>query len=72
MPPTPLQQLATLSGELGNPGAAALYTTARKRKIEVSRAEVKEFVSKQGQKQLFAPVQPAKGKSATEQVERLS
>ena len=30
---------------------------------------MKEFVSKQGQKQRFAPVQPAKGKSATEGID---
>ena len=61
-----MQALAELSDQLGNPGAQKLYLEARRRKIPVSRAQVQDLVKRQGQRQLFQPVQPSKGKSAAE------
>ena len=61
-----MQALAELSDQLGNPGAQKLYLEARRRKIPVSRAQVQDLVKRQGQRQLFQPVQPSKGQSAAE------
>ena len=61
-----MEALAELSDQLGNPGAQKLYLEARRRKIPVSRAQVQDLVKRQGQRQLFQPVQPSKGQSAAE------
>jgi hypothetical protein len=39
---------------------------ARKRNIAVTKQQVKDFVRKQGQKQIFRPLPPAAGKTASE------
>ena len=61
-----MQALAELSDQLGNPGAQKLFLEARRRKIPVTRAQVQNLVKRQGQRQLFQPVQPSRGKSAAE------
>jgi len=61
-----LARLRALSKELGSPGALALYTAARKRGIVVTRQQVKEFVSKQGENHFFTSVQPSAGKTVAE------
>ena len=58
--------LKTLSKELGSPGALALYTAARKRGIAVTRQQVKELVSEQGETQIFTAVQRSAGRSVAE------
>jgi hypothetical protein len=58
--------LRALSKELGSPGALALYTAARKRGINITRKQVKDLVSKQGENQIFTAVQKSAGKSTAE------
>ncbi len=62
-------QVNALSDRLGNPGVAKLFAAAKKANINVSRKQVTEFVGRQGQRQVFMPVQPSKGKSASEGVD---
>lgn len=61
-----MEALVELSDQLGNPGAAKLFLEAKRRKIKVSRAQVEALVKRQGNRQLFNPVQPSRGKSAAE------
>lgn len=60
------QTLASLSSELGNPGAAALWTAARRAKLEVSKAQVQAFVKANSTKQILGAPQRAEGKSVSE------
>ena len=59
-------ELEELAQKLGVPGGQKLYTAARKRGLAVTKKQVKEFVRKQGQKQIFRPLPPAAGKTASE------
>ena len=61
-----MTQLEQLYNDLGNPGADALYIAARRAGIEVKKADVRAFVSKQSSKQTLAAQQPSKGKIASE------
>ena len=61
-----MEALAELSDQLGNPGTAKLLLEAKQRKIRVSRAHVESLVKRQGNRQLFQPLQPAKGTCASE------
>ena len=61
-----MEALAELSDQLGNPGSRRLHLEARRRGIRVSRKQVEDLVKRQGQRQIFQPVQPSKGKSAAE------
>ena len=63
MPITPLQRARQVSEELGSPGVDALWLEVRKRGIGVTRKQVQELVATRGEKQIFQPLQPAKGKS---------
>jgi len=62
-------RLNQLSDRLGNPGVSKLITAAKKAGINASRKQITEFVGRQGQRQVFMPVQPSKGKSASEGVD---
>ena len=59
-------QLEELAQRLGVPGGQKLYQAARKRGIRVTKDQVRQFVRKQGQKQIFRPLPPSAGKSASE------
>ena len=59
-------QLEELAQKLGVPGGQKLYTAASKRGLAVTKKQVKDFVRKQGQKQIFRPLPPAAGKTASE------
>ncbi len=61
-----MEQLANLAKELGTPGLSKLYAAAKKRGIEVSKLEVRSFLAKKGQKQIFRPLPESKGKTGTE------
>ena len=61
-----MAQLEQLYNDLGNPGAYALYIAARRAGIEVKKADVRTFVSKQSSTQTLAAQQPSKGKIASE------
>ena len=62
-----MDDLKDLATELGTPGFQKLYKAARKRNIDISKTEVKSFLAKQGQKQIFRPLPQSKGKTASEE-----
>ena len=52
----PRPTLQALSESLGNPGVDALFTAAKRKKLDVTKNQVKEFVSQKSEKQaLGAP-----------------
>jgi transposase InsO family protein len=59
-------ELRALSESLGNPGAEALFTAAKRKKLAVSRKQVQEFVRTKGEKQVLGPPQRAAGKTVSE------
>ena len=60
-----MQRVRQLYEDLGAPGAAKLWLEVRKRGIQVSRQQVNDFVSRQGERQVFTtPLPAAKGKTA--------
>ena len=64
-----MQRVRELYEELGAPGQQKLWLEVRKRKIQVTRSQVNEFVSKQGERQVYTqPLPQAKGKTAAEDV----
>ena len=64
-----MQRVQALYEELGAPGQQKLWLEVRKRKIQVTRSQVNEFVSRQGERQVFAqPLPQSKGKTAAEDV----
>ena len=62
-----MDDLRELATELGTPGFQKLYKAARKKNIDVSKTEVKSFLAKQGQKQIFRPLPQSKGKTVSEE-----
>ena len=67
-----MQRVRELYEELGAPGQQKLWLEVRKRKIQVTRSQVNEFVAKQGERQVFTqPLPPAKGQTAAENVNAL-
>ena len=65
-----MEELKRLSTELGNPGAAVLFTAARRRQLDVSRAQVQAFVKSNSAKQVLGAPQRAQGKSFSEEDNR--
>jgi hypothetical protein len=61
-----LRLLEELSDDLGNPGIGPLWLAAKRKAIGVSKKQVEAFVKRQGEKQIFQAVQPAKGKTVSE------
>ena len=59
------RQLAELSEELGAPSTQRLFTAAKKRGINATRKDVQSMAAVRGETQIFRPLQPALGKSAT-------
>ena len=62
-------RLNQLSDRLGNPGVSKLIIAAKKAGINASKQQITEFVGRQGQRQIFMPMQRSKGKSASEGVD---
>jgi hypothetical protein len=58
-----MEDLRHLAAELGNPGIAPLSLAARRAGLDVTKKQVTGFVRKRGEKQVFQPVQPARGKT---------
>ena len=58
-----MDDLRSLAAELGNPGVGPLWLAARRSGLEVTKKQVTEFVRRRGEKQVFQPVQPARGKT---------
>jgi len=67
----PLTELRRLSESLGNPGAAALYTAARRAKLNVTKKQVSEFARDKPEKQQFGAPQRATGKTISEDDNRM-
>jgi hypothetical protein len=61
-----LRLLEALSDELGNPGIGPLWLATKRKAINVTKKQVEAFVKRQGEKQIFQAVQPAKGKTVSE------
>jgi len=62
---TPYQRARKLSQELGQPGVRALQLAAKKAGIPVTRAQVQQIVSQQGERQVFGRLQGAEGKTVS-------
>ena len=58
-----MDDLRRLAADLGNPGVGPLWLAARRSGLDVTKKQVTDFVRKRGEKQVFQPVQPAKGKT---------
>ena len=58
-----MDDLPRLAAELGNPGVEPLWLAARRSGLEVTKKQVTELVRRRGEKQVFQPVQPARGKT---------
>ena len=63
------EALRNLNEELGYPGADALYIAAKRRNIQVTRAQARELTQKSERKQTLAPRQPSTGQTATESID---
>ena len=64
-----MQRVRELYEELGAPGQQKLWLEVRKRKIQATRSQVNAFVTKQGERQVYAqPLPQAKGQTAAEDV----
>ncbi len=61
-----MQRLIALAKELRNPGVAKLWTAAREAEIPVTKAQVRDLLATQGQRQVYRPVPPSKGKTVAE------
>ena len=62
-----MEEVKELAKSLGNPGLEKLWKAIRKERIEgVSKEEVKSYLSKLGEKQIFKPLPPSLGKTASE------
>ena len=61
-----MEQLKEVARELGNPGLEKLWKAVKKQGIEVSKEQLRSYLAKQGQKQLFLPPPSSKGKTAAE------
>ena len=61
-----MEALKRLSADLGNPGAAALYTAARRKNLDITRKQVQDFVKSNSTKQVLGAPQRAEGKTISE------
>jgi len=64
-----MDRVIELSKQLGTPGVEKLYKAARKRNIRVSKEEIKQLLATKGQKQIFRPLPPSKGKTGSENLD---
>jgi hypothetical protein len=58
-----MDELRSLAADLGTPGIEPLWIAARKAGLDVTKKQVTAFVRKRGEKQVFQPLQPARGKT---------
>ena len=61
-----LVNLGILGASLGHPGVQPLWIAAKRSGINLMRKDVKAFVKKKGEKQVFSAVQPSKGRTIGE------
>ena len=64
-----MERLKELYETLAAPGQAKLWEEARKTKIPVTKEQVNNFVQRQGERQVFARLPKATGKTASEGVD---
>jgi hypothetical protein len=60
--------LASIYEELGAPAPTALFVAARKRGLNVSREEARQFTMRRGERQIFNAAKPSEGKVVAEDV----
>ena len=63
-----MDRVRDLYEELGAPGQAKLWQEVRKRRIQVSRTQVNDFVKRRGERQVYSRLPQAKGQTASEDV----
>ena len=63
-----MDQVIPLAESLGNPGLEKLWEAIRREGLEtqVTKDEVRSYLSKLGEKQIFKPLPPSLGKTASE------
>ena len=61
-----MDQLRELAKKLGNPGKDKLYLAARKRGTAVTRNQISQYLSPQGQRQIFRPLPKSQGVTGAE------
>ena len=63
-----MDQVIPLLGSLGNPGLSKAWVEIRRAGLEtqVTKDEVRTYLSKLGEKQIFRPLSPSLGKTGTE------
>ena len=61
-----LHELNRISTELGHPGIEALWIAVKRRNLAVTKQQVKDYVKKKGEKQVFGAPQKAAGKTISE------
>ena len=62
-----MEEVKALAKSLGNPNIEKLWKAIKKERIVgVSKEEVKSYLSKLGEKQIFKPLPPSLGKTASE------
>ena len=61
-----MEQAKELAQQLGDPGLEKLWKAVKKQGIEVSKEQLRSYLAKQGQKQIFLPLPSSKGKTASE------
>ena len=64
-----IEKLQKIASDLGNPGADKVYVAARRRGLQVTKKQVKTLLSRLGERQIFRPVQPSRGKTAAEDID---
>ena len=64
-----IKKLQELSLKLGNPGVDKLFIEAKRSGLGVSKKQVKTFLSRLGERQIFQAIQPSKGKAASEDID---
>ena len=60
--------LAEVYKELGAPAATALFVAARKRGLNVTREQARQFTMRRGERQIFNASKPSEGKVVAQDV----
>ena len=64
-----MERLREVSKRLGNPGQEKLYTAARKRGIAVTRIQIKQYLTKKPERQIFRPLPRSLGATGAESLD---
>ena len=63
------EQLSKLSDRLGAPSVDKLFIAAKQRGLNVTKKQVRDFSRRQGERQIYRPVQKSEGKTASETID---